>query len=60
LGNKEYIMKWLKSRLLERTSIDGISLVVICGSVILFGGIAKLLAWAGLIYGIATFVVKED
>jgi hypothetical protein len=53
-------MKWLKSRLLERTSIDGISLVVICGSVILFGGIAKLLAWAGLIYGIATFVVKED
>jgi hypothetical protein len=60
LENKEYIMKWLKSRLLERTSIDGISLVVICGSVILFGGIAKLLAWAGLIYGIATFVVKED
>ena len=44
----------------ERTSLDGVSLIVICGSVVLFGGIAKLLAWAGLAYGIYTLVKSED
>jgi len=35
-------MGWFKDRIKERTSLDGVSLIVICGSVILFGGIAKL------------------
>ena len=39
---------WIKGRLGERTSLDGVTLVVICGSIILFGGIAKFVAWAGL------------
>ena len=51
-------MDWIKSRIKERTSLDGVSLIVICGSVILFGGIAKLLAWAGLAWGIYTLVQK--
>ena len=46
--------EWIMDRVGERTSLDGVSLVVICGSVILFGGIAKLLAWAGLLWGIYT------
>lgn len=53
-------MDWVKDRIKERTSLDGVSLIVICGSVILFGGIAKLLAWAGLAWGIYTLVQKED
>ena len=54
------MLDWIKARVKERTSIDGISLIVICGSVILFGGIAKLLAWAGLAWGVYTLVQKED
>tara|TARA_B100001093_G_C26368335_1_gene817683 strand:- start:25 stop:201 length:177 start_codon:yes stop_codon:yes gene_type:complete len=51
---------WIMERVGERTSLDGVSLVVICGSFILFGGIAKLLAWAGLLWGIYTLVKTES
>ena len=51
---------WIMDRVGERTSLDGVSLIVICGSVVIFGGIAKLLAWAGLAYGIYTLVKSED
>jgi len=47
-------MGWFKDRIKERTSLDGVSLIVICGSVILFGGIAKLLAWVGFLWGVYT------
>jgi hypothetical protein len=50
---------WSLDRLKERTSLDGIGLIVLCGSVILFGGVAKLLAWLGLGWGIYT-LVKSD
>lgn len=50
---------WVMDRLGERTSIDGLSLIVVCGSVILFGGLAKLLAWVGLLWGVYT-LVKSD
>ena len=53
------MLNWLKERVTERTTFDGASLIVICGSVILFGVIAKLLAWAGFLWGIYT-LVKED
>ena len=46
-------------RLGERTSLDGAALIVVCGSVILFGGLAKLLAWVGLLWGVYT-LVKSD
>ena len=52
-------MNWLKDRIKERTSLDGVSLIVICGSVILFGGIAKLLAWAGFLWGVYTLTKAE-
>jgi len=50
---------WVMDRLAERTSIDGLGLIAVCGSVILFGGIAKLLAWVGLLWGVYT-LVKSD
>lgn len=49
---------WITERVVERTTLDGIGLIVACGSVILFGGLAKLLAWAGLLWGIYTLVKK--
>jgi|TARA_B100001248_G_C27296864_1_gene415202 hypothetical protein len=52
--------EWIMDRVGERTSLDGVGLVLICGSVILFGGIAKLLAWAGLLWGIYTLVKSES
>lgn len=54
------MLKWFKERSGERTTLDGASLMVICGSVILFGGIAKLLAWAGLLWGVYTLTKSED
>ena len=51
---------WILARWAERTSWDGVTIIVVCGSIILFGGIAKLLAWAGLAYGIYTLSKTED
>lgn len=51
---------WLLARVKERTSHDGIALIVCCGSVLLFGGLAKLLAWVGLLWGVYTFAMKGE
>ena len=53
-------MKYLSKLMGERTSLDGIMLIGICGSVILFGGLAKILAWVGLGWGIWTLLKSED
>ena len=50
---------WVKDRLGERTSYDGLLLIGGCLSVILFGGLAKVLAWIGLAWGVFT-LVKSD
>jgi hypothetical protein len=55
----EVAKSWVKGRLSERTSLDGAALIAICGSVIMFGGLVKILAWVGLAYGIYT-LVKPD
>lgn len=56
----ETVKDWVQDRVYERTSWDGLTIIVVCGSIILFGGIAKLLAWAGLAYGIYTLSKTED
>ncbi len=55
----ENIKNYVKKILKERTSLDGITLIAVCGTVILFGGITKLLAWAGLAYGVFTLLKRE-
>ena len=52
---KVYVSKVMS----ERTSLDGLTLIAICGSIILFGGIAKLAAYAGLAYGLWTLLKTE-
>ena len=51
---------WVMGRRGERTSLDGVGLIAVCGSVILFGGLAKLAAWVGLAWGIYTLVKSES
>ena len=55
----ESMLDWIKGRLKERTSLDGLGLIAICGSILLFGGLAKVAAWIGLIYGVWTLVQHE-
>jgi hypothetical protein len=50
---------WVKARVAERTSWDGATIVVVCGLVVLTGGLVKWVAWAGLIYGVYTLVKAE-
>ncbi len=50
---------WIMERVSERTSLDGAMLIAVGGSVILFGGLAKLLAWIAVLWGIYTLVKAE-
>lgn len=50
---------WVMARVGERTSLDGLLLIGGCLSVILFGGLAKIAAWVGLLWGVYT-LVKSD
>ena len=51
---------WIKARMKERTSLDGVSLIVMAGAVIISAPIVKLLAWPALMYGIYTLVESEE
>jgi len=53
-------MKWLTSRLKERTSWDGIVHVAAGGAFIVLGPLAKLAAYAAIAYGLWTIWKKED
>ena len=54
------MLYYIKSRIKERTSWDGGVIVAGSLAIILFGGIVKIAAWAGLAYGIWTILKKED
>ena len=47
---KKY-MDWVKDRVSERTSWDGAVIMLVCLVVLLTGGLAKILAFAGLLNG---------
>ena len=51
---------WVMARVGERTSLDGVALIAICGGFMLFKGLATIAAWAGLLYGIYTLIKSED
>ena len=50
---------WVKARVSERTSWDGTVICVVCLLVICTGGLAKLVAYAGLVYGAYTIYKAE-
>ena len=50
---------WIMARVKERTSLDGALLVAVGGSILLFGGLAKLLAWVAVLWGVYTLLKAE-
>lgn len=50
---------WIMARVKERTSLDGALLVAVGGSILLFGGLAKLLAWVAVLWGAYTLFKAE-
>ena len=50
---------WIMARVSESTRLDGAMLIAVGGSVILFGGLAKLLAWIAVLWGIYTLIRAE-
>ncbi len=52
-------LDWLKARVSERTSWDGAVIIAGCLVVLLTGGLAKILAFAGLLYGAWTCYKAE-
>ena len=53
------MIKWLKSRISERTSWDGAVIVAVSLSIIIFNGLIWWAAWLALAYGIFTLVKEE-
>ena len=52
-------MKYIEKLMGERTSLDGVVLIGLCGAFILFGGLAKIAAWGGLAWGVYTLLRTE-
>ena len=52
-------MNWIKSRLKERTTLDGVLLVAVGGVIILAGPFAKIAAYAAIAYGAWTIWKAE-
>jgi len=53
------LLQWVKSRVSERTSLDGAVLVAAGGSVLLLGPLADLAAWVMVAYGAWTIWKAE-
>tara|TARA_B110000495_G_C22952386_1_gene557771 strand:- start:589 stop:792 length:204 start_codon:yes stop_codon:yes gene_type:complete len=45
---------WITARLEERTTYDGVVIIAICGSYIIFDGLIIIGAYAGILYGLWT------
>ena len=51
--------KWIKNRLVERTSWDGAALIAIGVIVLVLGPLAHYAAWAALVWGAWTLWKSE-
>lgn len=50
---------WIKARLGEQTTYDGVVIVALCSSYIIFDSIITIGAYAGIIYGLWS-IYKEQ
>jgi|TARA_B110000495_G_C22675843_1_gene399173 hypothetical protein len=50
----------LNRYLKERTTWDGIVLVITCGAFLILGDLAEIAAYAGIVYGIWTILMEEE
>ena len=51
--------EWILARVAERTSWDGVSVIAISIAILVASPIAKWLAYAGVLYGIYTFIKEQ-
>ena len=51
--------KWIKNRLVERTSWDGVALIAVGVVVLVLGPLAHYAAWAALVWGAWTLWKSE-
>ena len=51
--------EWILARVAERTSWDGVSVIAISVAILVASPIAKWLAYAGVLYGIYTFIKEQ-
>ncbi len=56
----DLVMSWVKSRIGERTSWDGATIIAISVLVLVAAPNVKLLAWPALAYGIYTLCKEEN
>lgn len=54
------VQKWINARIKERTSLDGVILIVAGVSFLIFKPIASLVAYGAIAYGAWTLWKKED
>mgnify|MGYP003647214579 FL=1 len=53
------IISWIKERIEERTSMDGVALIALSVVVLYFNSISMWAAFVGLAYGCYTFIKSE-
>jgi hypothetical protein len=53
------MMNWIKDRVLERTSLDGVMLIVLGVVILIAGPFAKLAAYGAIVYGAWTIWKKQ-
>lgn len=51
---------WIKARLRERTTLDGVVLVAAGAAFIVLGPLAKIAAYGAVAYGVWTIFKKES
>lgn len=54
-----FLIDWLQDRLRERTSWDGLTIIVISVLALAASPVIKYAAWAGLAYGVWTLWRRE-
>ena len=54
-----FVIDWIQARLNERSSWDGLTIIIICLMVLAASPLIKYAAWAGLAYGAWTLWKKR-
>jgi len=58
MSTVNFVIDWIQARLNERTSWDGLTIIIICLLALVASPLIKYAAWAGLVYGAWTLWKK--
>lgn len=51
-------MNWIKARIKERSSLDGVVMIAGGAAIIVFGPLTQLIAYGAIAYGVYTIIRK--